>query len=83
MNTNSEITLGIDGMSCGHCVSRVTRALAGIGGLRVGSVKVGEAALIAPDAAAVVTAIDALAEAGYAAKVVQQPQGGPTCHAGH
>jgi copper chaperone CopZ len=38
-----KIHLSIDGMSCGHCVSRVRTALAGVKGVRVEDVRVGAA----------------------------------------
>ncbi len=37
------MTLGIGGMSCGHCVGRVTKALESVDGVQVEHVKVGEA----------------------------------------
>ena len=39
------LTLEIDGMSCGHCVGAVRRALEEIEGVQVESVRVGEAAV--------------------------------------
>ena len=36
-------TIGISGMSCGHCVAAVKRALDGIEGVEVREVKVGSA----------------------------------------
>ncbi|MEW5930247.1 MAG: cation transporter [Gemmatimonadota bacterium] len=36
-------TIGISGMSCGHCVAAVKRALEGIDGVEVREVKVGSA----------------------------------------
>lgn len=36
-------TIGITGMSCGHCVGAVTRALKAVPGLEVNDVKVGSA----------------------------------------
>jgi copper chaperone len=36
-------TLTIEGMSCGHCVGRVTKALSGVPGLNVEDVTVGSA----------------------------------------
>lgn len=36
-------TIRIDGMSCGHCVARVRKALEGVPGLKVLNVSVGEA----------------------------------------
>ena len=38
-----KIHLAIEGMSCGHCVARVRRALEGIEGVRVSAVHVGSA----------------------------------------
>ncbi len=37
------MTLGIGGMSCGHCVGRVTKALQSVEGVQVEQVKIGEA----------------------------------------
>ena len=61
------MTLKIDGMSCGHCVSAVTNALRGLEGVQVEQVTVG-AATVAYDPAT--TSADRIAEAiedeGYA-----------------
>ena len=38
-----KVKLGIEGMSCGHCVAAVKRALEGVEGVRVENVAVGEA----------------------------------------
>lgn len=38
-------TISINGMTCGHCVQTVKQALAGIEGVRVESVRVGEATI--------------------------------------
>ena len=49
------LTLQINGMSCGHCVSRVQKALSGLDGVEVKQVDVGSAELsydparVAPD----------------------------------
>ena len=37
------IELQIDGMSCGHCVARVNRALAGLDGVHLNDVRIGAA----------------------------------------
>ena len=37
------VTLRISGMSCGHCVSHVQKALASLDGVTVDSVTIGEA----------------------------------------
>jgi copper chaperone CopZ len=42
MNT---LKLTIDGMSCGHCLNRVQKALATIPGIQVTSVQIGQATL--------------------------------------
>ncbi len=39
----------IDGMSCGHCVQAVTKALSAVPGIRVKSVEVGSAVIETPD----------------------------------
>ena len=44
------ITMKIDGMTCGHCVSHVTKALAALEGVRVEQVELG-AATVAYDPA--------------------------------
>ncbi len=64
-------TLSIDGMSCGHCVGRVTKALSGIGGIEVKNVAVGSAQIAAADPVAVKAALASLAEAGYPARATQ------------
>ena len=38
-----KIHLAIEGMSCGHCVARVRRALQSVAGVQVTSVEVGSA----------------------------------------
>jgi copper chaperone len=68
-NTNERLTLAIDGMSCGHCVEAVTAALAAVPAVTVRSVAVGvaEIDIAAPDAGK--TAIEAIDEAGFVARV--------------
>lgn len=39
----NRVTVKIDGMTCGHCVTGVTKALKGINGVDVGEVTIGEA----------------------------------------
>ncbi|MGB8031258.1 MAG: cation transporter [Terracidiphilus sp.] len=63
-----EFALKIDGMHCGSCVQRVSRALAATPGIVVNEVRVGAARLSAADEpAAVDLAIAAIAKAGYTA----------------
>lgn len=38
-----QITIQIDGMTCGHCVSRVQKALARVEGVHVDQVEIGSA----------------------------------------
>ncbi len=63
------LTLHIDGMSCGHCVGQVTKALSQLDGVQVKSVKVGEA-LVVYDQREIAPADIARAvnEAGYEAQ---------------
>lgn len=64
-------TLKINGMSCDHCVRRVTKALAAVPGVRVEEVRVGQAVVSDSGAPATPEAlIRALDDAGYAAEVV-------------
>lgn len=65
-----ELTLEIDGMSCGHCVGQVTKALTQLDGLRVKTVKVGEAVVVY-DRQEITTAdiVRAVNEAGYGAQL--------------
>ena len=62
--------LQVSNMSCGHCVSRVQKALASLTGVTVKAVKVGEAEVefdpTLQSLAAVTAALDA---AGYPAQV--------------
>ena len=63
-------TLSIDGMSCGHCVQAVTRALSAVPGVKVKSVAVGSAVIETADGYTTGTAVAALEGAGYPAKSV-------------
>lgn len=42
----TEIQIAISGMSCGHCVSRVSKALSALPGVRVDAVEVGSARVV-------------------------------------
>lgn len=65
-----QATIGIQGMSCGHCVASVKRALGQLAGVDVQEVKVGSAT-VAYDPAAVTPEriAQAIADEGYAARV--------------
>lgn len=64
------VTFAIDGMSCGHCVGAVTRALQATPGVSVRSVVVGTAEVEADSPAATAGALAAIEAAGYTAEVV-------------
>ena len=38
-----DLTLFIEGMSCGHCLHAVNKALASVPGVEIGSVRIGRA----------------------------------------
>ena len=60
------MTLRIEGMSCGHCVSAVTKALGSVEGVRVEHVAIGEATVAYEPGAANETVIaEAVADEGY------------------
>jgi len=69
-NTNKTTTFSIDGMSCGHCVQAVTKALSAVPGVMIRSVAVGSAVIEAIDGGATGKAVGALQEAGYPVKTV-------------
>lgn len=65
----ADVTLAIEGMTCSHCVRRVTKALSAVPGVEVKSVVVGRAVLDAGDSAETMQqAIAAVEQAGYPAK---------------
>jgi len=77
------LTLTIQGMTCGHCVGRVTQALRGLDGVHVESVTVGRAR-VHYDEARVSPAriVGAIEEAGYPAEPAAEPAAGeaPAAH---
>ena len=59
-------TLQIDGMSCGHCVARVQKALARLDGVHVDQVEIGSARVTwDPDRVSLQRLREAVEEAGY------------------
>jgi copper chaperone CopZ len=68
----SLVTLQIDGMSCGHCLNAVNRALSGVPGVAVQSVQMGRAEVEVDAASRTVTdaLVAAVEQAGYGATVV-------------
>jgi copper chaperone CopZ len=68
--TFQEFTFHIDGMHCGACVQRVTRALNQVPGTQVDEVRVGAARLHA-DASAPDAYLAAIRKAGFEAHLVE------------
>jgi copper chaperone len=60
-----DMTFSISGMSCGHCLKAVSRALSGVEGIELKSVRIGQAEVSAADAAAAEQAKAAIEDAGY------------------
>jgi len=61
-------TLKIDGMSCGHCVASVKKALDHLDGVTVQNVAVGSATVeYNPDVSSPEKIAEAVSDAGYAA----------------
>ena len=70
MSTTQHATLAIDGMSCGHCVASVRKALASVAGLTDAQVSVGKATFTTTDGASdrvTADAVKAIEQAGFAA----------------
>ena len=62
----NQVTLQIEGMSCGHCVGQVRNALARLDGVQVHQVKVGEAGLsYDPETLTLTEIVEAVKRAGY------------------
>jgi copper chaperone len=62
------LTLHIEGMSCGHCLSAVNRALAQLPGVEVDSIKIGRADVRYDERTVEPSRIEAaVSEAGYRA----------------
>ena len=62
------LTLHIEGMSCGHCLNAVNRALAALPGVQVESVRMGRAELRFDASITAASRIEAaVADAGYRA----------------
>ena len=68
MNT---LKLTIDGMTCGHCLNRVQKALGALPGIQLTSVQIGQASLEYDPAQYVPEAIaEVVTKAGYKAQVI-------------
>ncbi len=67
-----DITFVISGMTCGHCLNAVNRALAQVPGIEVESVQIGRARVRVPGAGdAAARARAAIEEAGYTVEAVE------------
>jgi len=65
-----QITLHIDGMSCGHCLNAVSQALGRLAGVEIESVRMGRAELRYDDTVTTPETItNAIADAGYRATI--------------
>lgn len=72
-----DLTLHIEGMSCGHCLNAVNAAVAAAEGVRVGSVRMGRAELqYDPAITSPARIIAVLREAGYPAAPGSPAAGG-------
>lgn len=66
------LTLQIDGMSCGHCVARVEKTLSKLAGVYPGRIQVGSAEILYDPARTPFEGIRlALDEAGYTARAAE------------
>lgn len=71
------LTLEVSGMSCGHCVARVDKALKSIPGVTVETVNIGTASVSFDPAKTSATAIaESVVEAGYPAQPVGRAASG-------
>jgi copper chaperone len=61
----SDIAIAISGMSCGHCLNAVNRALQSVEGIELKSVRIGQAELRAASEEAIARVTAAIEEAGY------------------
>lgn len=64
-NPMQNIVLTISEMSCGHCLNAVNRAVQSVADVELESVRLGHAALKAPDDATVERVKAAIEQAGY------------------
>lgn len=67
-----QATLHIEGMSCGHCLNAVNRALSAIPGVRVDVIRIGRADLSYDENATDPSQLEAAVhQAGYKAKALE------------
>lgn len=61
-----DITIAISGMSCGHCLNAVNRALGALPDIEIRSLRMGQAELRIPESPEVMGRLEAaIADAGY------------------
>lgn len=60
-----DIAISISGMSCGHCLNAVTRAIDSVNGVEVKNLRIGRADLRVPDDSIVARVKAAIEAAGY------------------
>ena len=66
----TQATIDIEGMSCGHCVNAVNRALAALPGVEIDSVRMGRADVRFDEKVTDAERLEAaVTDAGYQAKV--------------
>lgn len=76
-NTTESVLLSIEGMSCGHCVQAVNKALSAVPGVTLQSVVVGAARVQLADGATPADALAAVERAGFTARIAEdQPLAG-------
>ena len=64
------VSLEVSGMSCGHCVAAVEKALKSVNGVDVTKVELGTATVsLDPEVASVEEVLEAVEDAGYEAQV--------------
>lgn len=69
----STLSLSIDGMTCGHCVAAVKRALEAVPGVQVSDVAIGSARIQLPEPATEAqreAVLESVRDAGYEPEVV-------------
>jgi copper chaperone len=65
------LSLQIEGMSCGHCLNAVNRALSALPGVTLQSIQIGRASLHYDESVISLASIrEAVSDAGYRATVV-------------
>jgi copper chaperone len=65
------VSLEITGMTCGHCVAAVDKALKTLPGVSAANVEIGRATVtVDPKVATTDAIVDAVEDAGYSATVV-------------